>query len=112
MDDSEVESKLVGNVNVNGNQEKSVMNGEKVEENEEHESKKLLLPKQGGLSKKSGKKHRKVQWNDRNGHKLTEVLEYQPRYIQVIVLITLLVSIAFLLAFVYEFISIITRSCN
>ncbi|PWA93674.1 hypothetical protein CTI12_AA068360 [Artemisia annua] len=51
MDDSGVESKLVEN----GNEEKC------------------------GLSKKkSGKKQRKVQWNDRNGHKLTEVLEYQP----------------------------------
>ncbi|XP_071720448.1 uncharacterized protein [Rutidosis leptorrhynchoides] len=76
MDDSGVESKLMGN----GNQEKSVMNGEKVIENEEEdESKKLLLPKKGGLSKKkSAKKNRKVQWNDKNGNKLTEVLEYQP----------------------------------
>nr|XP_043611337.1 uncharacterized protein LOC122582966 [Erigeron canadensis] len=68
MDDSGVESKLM----VNGNQEKVV-------EDEVDESKKLLLPKKGGLSKKkSGKKQRKVQWNDRNGSKLTEVLEYQP----------------------------------
>ncbi|CAH1441305.1 unnamed protein product [Lactuca virosa] len=74
MDKSGVESKLMEN----GNQERDVMNGEKVEEDEEDESKKLLLPKKGGLSKKSGKKHRKVQWNDRNGHDLTEVLEYQP----------------------------------
>ncbi|KAJ0612506.1 hypothetical protein HanHA300_Chr01g0028301 [Helianthus annuus] len=71
MDESGVESKLIDN----GNQEKG---GEKVE-NEDDESKKLLLPKKGGLSKKkSGNKHRKVQWNDRNGYKLAEVLEYQP----------------------------------
>ncbi|KAL9996951.1 hypothetical protein Hdeb2414_s0007g00254951 [Helianthus debilis subsp. tardiflorus] len=71
MDESGVESKLIEN----GNQEKG---GEKVED-EDDESKKLLLPKKGGLSKKkSGNKHRKVQWNDRNGYKLAEVLEYQP----------------------------------
>ncbi|KAJ0624005.1 putative light-harvesting complex-like protein OHP2 [Helianthus annuus] len=71
MDESGVESKLIDN----GNQEKG---GEKVED-EDDESKKLLLPKKGGLSKKkSGNKHRKVQWNDRNGYKLAEVLEYQP----------------------------------
>ncbi|KAI7744453.1 hypothetical protein M8C21_016584 [Ambrosia artemisiifolia] len=71
MDESGVESKLIEN----GNQEKS---GEKVED-EDDESKKLLLPNKGGLSKKSSRnKHRKVQWNDRNGYKLAEVLEYQP----------------------------------
>ncbi|KAJ0957961.1 putative light-harvesting complex-like protein OHP2 [Helianthus annuus] len=71
MDESGVESKLIDN----GNQEKG---GEKVED-EDDESKKLLLPNKGGLSKKkSGNKHRKVQWNDRNGYKLAEVLEYQP----------------------------------
>lgn len=74
MDKIGVDSKLV----VNGNQETGVINGGRVEEDEENESKKLLLPKKGGLRKKSGKKHRRVQWNDRNGHKLTEVLEYQP----------------------------------
>ncbi|KAL8204588.1 hypothetical protein R6Q59_024164 [Mikania micrantha] len=74
MDESGVESNLL----VNGNQEKSDVNGEKVEEDEDDETKKLLLPKKGGLSKKPANKHRKVQWNDRNGYKLTEVLEYQP----------------------------------
>ncbi|GJW39484.1 actin-related protein 2/3 complex subunit 2 [Tanacetum coccineum] len=79
MDDSGVESKLVEN----GNEEKCVVNVVKVEEDED-EAKKLLLPKKGGLSKKkSGKKQRKVQWNDRNGHKLTEVLEYQPSFLEV-----------------------------
>lgn len=71
-----MESKLVAN----GNQEKSAVNdGNDKVEDEDDESKKLLLPNKGGLSKKSGNKHRKVQWNDRNGYKLTEVLEYQPR---------------------------------
>ncbi|XP_076896488.1 uncharacterized protein LOC143549471 [Bidens hawaiensis] len=70
MDESGMESKLIEN----GNHKKSE---EKVED-EDDESKKLLLPNKGGLSKKSGNKHRKVQWNDRNGYKLAEVLEYQP----------------------------------
>lgn len=47
---------------------------------EDDESKALLLPcKKGGLSKNKGKPKRKVQWNDTNGNKLTEVLEFQPR---------------------------------
>jgi hypothetical protein len=43
------------------------------------ESRSLLLPKRGGLSKNSGKPRMKVQWNDKNGDKLAEVLEFQPR---------------------------------
>ncbi|XP_060180503.1 uncharacterized protein LOC132610223 [Lycium barbarum] len=55
---------------------KSVLNGEK---DEDDESKALLLPsRKGGLSKKTVKPKRKVQWNDTNGNKLTEVLEFQP----------------------------------
>ncbi|XP_075516491.1 uncharacterized protein LOC142551246 isoform X1 [Primulina tabacum] len=39
----------------------------------------LLLPsKKGGLLKKSGKPKRKVQWLDRDGSKLAEILEFQP----------------------------------
>ncbi|MCE3215261.1 hypothetical protein HAX54_001507 [Datura stramonium] len=34
--------------------------------------------RKGGLSKKTAKPKRKVQWNDINGNKLTEVLEFQP----------------------------------
>lgn len=45
---------------------------------EDFESEFLLPPKKGGLSKKSGKPGRKVQWNDKNGNKLAEVLEFQP----------------------------------
>ncbi|KAL6971243.1 hypothetical protein U1Q18_030924 [Sarracenia purpurea var. burkii] len=57
---------------------------EKVELNEgdeDNETKSLLPPPttpRGGLMKKSAKPRRKVQWNDRNGNKLAEVLEFQP----------------------------------
>ena len=39
-----------------------------------------LLQRRGGISRKSDKARRKVQWNDRNGNKLAEVLEFLPRY--------------------------------
>ncbi|MBA0585326.1 uncharacterized protein LOC105796765 [Gossypium raimondii] len=42
------------------------------------ESNSLLLPKKGGMSRKSEKTRRKVQWNDRNGDKLVEVMEFEP----------------------------------
>lgn len=46
---------------------------------EEDDESRLLLPsKKGGLLKKSGKPRMKVQWNDRNGNNLAEVLEFQP----------------------------------
>ncbi|XP_042516870.1 uncharacterized protein LOC122091111 [Macadamia integrifolia] len=44
----------------------------------EDESNPLLSPRRGGISKKPKKSRRKVQWNDRNGNKLVEVLEFQP----------------------------------
>ncbi|KAL3507574.1 hypothetical protein ACH5RR_032956 [Cinchona calisaya] len=49
-------------------------------EKDECDESQLLLPSsnKGGLSKKSGKPRRKVQWNDKNGNKLAEVLEFQP----------------------------------
>lgn len=55
-------------------------------EDDDDETKLLLLPSKGGLSKKSGKPRLKVQWNDRNGDKLAEVLEFQPRYYQILFL--------------------------
>ncbi|KAM1742960.1 hypothetical protein ACFX12_012891 [Malus domestica] len=55
---------------------------QKVEENvngdEDSESNSLLPPRRGGMSRKSNKTRRKVQWNDRNGNKLVEVLEFEP----------------------------------
>ncbi|GKV19111.1 hypothetical protein SLEP1_g29407 [Rubroshorea leprosula] len=45
---------------------------------EESESNSLLPPKKGGMSRKLDKTRRKVQWNDSNGNKLVEVVEYEP----------------------------------
>ncbi|KAF1878232.1 hypothetical protein Lal_00046898 [Lupinus albus] len=49
---------------------------------EDDDSKSLLPPRIGGMSRKSEKGHKtrrkKVQWNDKNGNKLVEVLEYEP----------------------------------
>lgn len=45
---------------------------------------KALLPRQppGGMARKARKpSNRRVQWKDRHGKKLTEVLEFQPRYV-------------------------------
>ncbi|KAF9673601.1 hypothetical protein SADUNF_Sadunf10G0041100 [Salix dunnii] len=53
---------------------------EDVEENGEDysEFKALLPPRKGGMSRTSDKVSRKVQWNDNNGNKLVEVLEFEP----------------------------------
>ncbi|XP_048333828.1 uncharacterized protein LOC112492237 [Ziziphus jujuba] len=45
---------------------------------DDSESNSLLPPPRGGMSRKSDKVRRKVQWNDRNGNKLVEVLEFEP----------------------------------
>ncbi|KAH7858622.1 hypothetical protein Vadar_025970 [Vaccinium darrowii] len=37
----------------------------------------LLPPRTGGMSKKPGKPRLKVQWNDQDGRKLAEVVEFQ-----------------------------------
>jgi len=54
------------------------------EEDGDGESKSLLQSAKvanGGLAKKRQKSsRRRVQWNDRNGDKLAEILEYQPRF--------------------------------
>ncbi|KAK4765898.1 hypothetical protein SAY87_007540 [Trapa incisa] len=49
-----------------------------VEGEENSEMKALLPPKGGIMSKNVEKTRRKVQWNDRNGNNLAEVLEFQP----------------------------------
>lgn len=53
----------------------------KGEEEEDGETNSLLRPAlNGGLvGKRQKSSKRKVQWNDRNGNKLVEVLEFQPR---------------------------------
>jgi hypothetical protein len=52
-----------------------------VEENGEDysEFKALLPPRKGGMSRSPNKVRRKVQWNDNNGNKLVEILEFEPR---------------------------------
>ncbi|XP_068489744.1 uncharacterized protein [Phaseolus vulgaris] len=61
----------------------STLGSEKVEDHvngdDESDSNSLLPPRRGGMSRNSDKTRRKVQWNDRNGNKLAEVLEYEPR---------------------------------
>ncbi|KAJ4722782.1 Acidic leucine-rich nuclear phosphoprotein 32-related protein 2 [Melia azedarach] len=44
------------------------------------ESKSLLPPRRGGMSRKSDKTPRNVQWKDKNGNKLAEVLEFEPSW--------------------------------
>ncbi|KAG4907202.1 hypothetical protein JHK82_055863 [Glycine max] len=57
---------------------------EKVEDHvngeDDSDSNSLLPPRRGGMSRNCEKTRRKVQWNDRNGNKLAEVLEYEPRW--------------------------------
>jgi len=63
----------------------SSLGSEKVEDHvngdDDSDSNSLLPPRRGGMSRNCDKTRRKVQWNDRNGNKLAEVLEYEPRYI-------------------------------
>lgn len=56
--------------------EKIQLNGE-IEGDEEKVS--LLPPRRGGMSKSPGKPRLKVQWNDEDGSKLAEVVEFQRR---------------------------------
>ncbi|XP_044499949.1 uncharacterized protein LOC123221236 isoform X2 [Mangifera indica] len=60
----------------------ATLDSEKVEnhtdDGEESESTSLLPPMRGGMSRKCEKTRRKVQWNDKNGNKLVEVLEFEP----------------------------------
>ncbi|KOM33967.1 hypothetical protein LR48_Vigan02g011700 [Vigna angularis] len=63
----------------------SSLRSEKVEDHvngdDDSDSNSLLPPRRGGMSRNSDKTRRSVQWNDRNGNKLAEVLEYEPRYL-------------------------------
>ncbi|XP_057959987.1 uncharacterized protein LOC131152246 isoform X2 [Malania oleifera] len=49
------------------------------EEEGDNESDALLPPRRDGMLRRSEKTPRKVQWNDKIGNKLVEVLEFQPR---------------------------------
>lgn len=45
---------------------------------EDSELNSLLPPKKGGMAKNPDQIRRKVQWNDNNGNKLAEVVEFEP----------------------------------
>ncbi|KZV55526.1 hypothetical protein F511_09637 [Dorcoceras hygrometricum] len=45
---------------------------------DDDESQSLLPPKKGGVLRKPGKPKGKVQWLDRDGSNLAEILEFQP----------------------------------
>ncbi|GMH29174.1 hypothetical protein Nepgr_031017 [Nepenthes gracilis] len=49
-----------------------------IEREEKNESKSLLPTQDRGMVKWIPRTRRKVQWNDTNGNKLAEVLEFQP----------------------------------
>lgn len=53
--------------------------GDRKDEEEDETTTLLVPPRRGGLSRKVDKTQRKVMWNDNNGNKLAQVLEYQPR---------------------------------
>lgn len=54
----------------------SITNGTRHDEDNVTEA--LLPARKGGLSTKTGKPKRKVQWKDIDGNKLAEVKEFQP----------------------------------
>ncbi|XP_027366563.1 uncharacterized protein LOC113872887 [Abrus precatorius] len=60
----------------------SSLGGDKVEDHvngeDESDSNSLLPPRRDVMSRNSEKTRRKVQWNDKNGNKLVEVLVYEP----------------------------------
>ncbi|XXG61874.1 hypothetical protein AAC387_Pa05g0368 [Persea americana] len=49
-----------------------------VDKEENEESNSLLSPRGSGMVERERSSRRKVQWNDKNGNKLFEVLEFQP----------------------------------
>ncbi len=48
-------------------------------DDEDSESNPLLPPKKDEMSRKTDRKRLKVQWNDRHGNQLAQVLEFVPR---------------------------------
>lgn len=59
----------------------SVEESKEEEEEDDGEAKSLLQSAKrtnGGIKKRQKSSRRRVQWNDRNGNKLVEILEYQP----------------------------------
>lgn len=50
-----------------------------VDADKDSELNSLLPPRKGGMSRRSEKKSRRsVQWSDKNGNNLVEILEFQP----------------------------------
>lgn len=72
-DKSDVKNKTLSDVD----SKTSLLNGDRKEEEDETTTL-LIPPRRGGLSRKVEKPQRKVMWNDNNGNKLAQVLEYQP----------------------------------
>ncbi|XP_044485842.1 uncharacterized protein LOC123211283 [Mangifera indica] len=79
-----METVLVDVKDVNGCKKMPIdmLDSEKFEnhsdDGEGSESDSLLPPRRDGMSRKCEKTRRKVQWNDRKGNKLVEVLEFEP----------------------------------
>ncbi|KAL9670958.1 hypothetical protein QQ045_008521 [Rhodiola kirilowii] len=48
-------------------------------EEEDMETYSLLAQPTGGMTRNGEKRRLSVQWNDANGNKLAEILEFQPR---------------------------------
>lgn len=72
-------------VNGHKNETSATIDSPKLEDHTDgedyNESNSLLPQNKGGISTKSEKTQRKVQWNDRNGNKLAEVMVFEPRYL-------------------------------
>lgn len=70
----------------NGNKTSSVAtskDGTDKGEEEDGETSSFLLPslKKGGMQgRRQTSRRKRVQWNDRNGDKLVQILEFQPRF--------------------------------
>ncbi|PPD90966.1 hypothetical protein GOBAR_DD12084 [Gossypium barbadense] len=69
-------------VNGHKNETSATIDSPKLEDHTDgedyNESNSLLPQNKGGISTKSEKTQRKVQWNDRNGNKLAEVMVFEP----------------------------------
>lgn len=66
--------RITRDVDLVSEEEKVGVDGEGKEE-----SNSLLSPREGGIEDMQKNSRRKVRWNDRNGNKLAEVWEFQPR---------------------------------
>ncbi|KAL8104865.1 uncharacterized protein LOC141679007 [Apium graveolens] len=74
-DKSDVKSNALSDVD---SKTTSLLDADRKDEEEDETTTLLVPPRRGGLSRKVEKSQRKVMWNDNNGNKLAQVLEYQP----------------------------------